>query len=230
MMEIIKLNRDKTYKDYKKEFPELDVPGAYAWRGTSGKIKWGSAKHSILQRLLSARTDLEHGEVKIVGFIKTTSTFASREEQKAHDYFLDFATDGEWYHTIPTNIIHDYIKYRQGQIYENEIILQRRCKTEVPTLWGKEKAVKFRPKCYYYPELPAQNTKEAGKGGKGEVWRSYCARHLLENDKGIRKNPSFFMRRGVPRVYVSQKWHNEEIKRNQKIREVKGTLEEYFDK
>ena len=64
---------------------------------------------------------------------------------------------GEWYHAIPTKIIHDYIHYRQGQIYENELILQRRCKTEVPTLWGNEKAVKFRPKCYFYPELPAQN-------------------------------------------------------------------------
>ena len=39
MREIIKLNRDKTYKDYKLDFPELDVPGTYAWRGTSGKIK-----------------------------------------------------------------------------------------------------------------------------------------------------------------------------------------------
>ena len=226
MREIIKLNRDKTYKDYKLDFPELDVPGTYAWRGTSGKIKWGSAKKSILQRLLSARTDLEHGEVKVIGFIPTSNTNATREEQRAHNHFLDFATDGEWYHAIPTKIIHDYIHYRQGQIYENELILQRRCKTEVPTLWGNEKAVKFRPKCYFYPELPAQNTVEAGTG---ENWRSYCARHVLD-EAGIRGNPSFFMRRGRPRVYVSQKYHNEQLRKNKLIKEVKGTLEDYFTK
>ena len=89
-----------------------------------------------------------------------------------------------------------------------------------------EKAVKFRPKCYFYPELPAQNTVEAGTG---ENWRSYCARHLLD-EAGIRGNPSFFMRRGRPRVYVSQKYHNEQLRKNKLIKEVKGTLEDYFTK
>ena len=45
-------------------------------RGEVHQVKLNLNK---LKRLLSGT---EHGEVKIVGFIKTTSTFVMREEQK----------------------------------------------------------------------------------------------------------------------------------------------------
>ena len=224
MIEIVKLTRDNGYKEYKKLYPHLDKPGTYFRQGSSGRFKIGMAKKSVLSRLLKARTDLDDGVITLFAWIPTDSRGALIEEQKAKMYFADYIADGEFF-VLSRKQVENYIHLRNGQVFENNIRLERSCRTDIGTFDGREKIVKFRPRCYFYPDLPAQITTESGLK---EDYRTMDASYLIDIDKGLFKSKSYTKRRGRHLVYISQRKHYENLaeRKNKNIKQ--GTLEGFI--
>ena len=158
-------------------FSELNVSGIYFIEDHGG-IKIGSANN-----IETRRTDLQTANsfrLKILGIIKCSKGELFKEERIAHDYFADNKIHLEWFDKNIKKYIKKYIKGRNGILIDEKN--KKLDKNIIMTLYGEKSRTSLRPRCYFYPWLPA-----AIIGGRGtnEKYRkvSYKGKRVLVSNR-----------------------------------------------
>ena len=131
-------------------------------------IKIGKAD-DLEARLIKFQTDNPR-PIEILATIQVIDTPTIFEEERlAHDYFQQYRVKGEWFKKDILPLIPNYVKTRGGEILKETVKLLNRKQTIIGTLEGPKPINFFRPKCYFFPHLPAQIK---GRAGPGETYRT----------------------------------------------------------
>tara|TARA_Y200000002_G_scaffold352247_1_gene330832 strand:- start:686 stop:1429 length:744 start_codon:yes stop_codon:yes gene_type:complete len=222
-----------------EEYKELHGPGIYAFRtvcsptiSTTGQAyKLGMSESSVLGRVMKQKSQQTSGEIELIGaVIVDNPKRAFSLEQQMHRHFEDFRIhDGEFFAgPLSDEMILSYLSQQEGFLKREIKELLRRCRTKISTLDGVVPIAKFRPRCFWHPELTAQIMKKAGSK---ETYRKYSIEHLLEEEPRLIHHPSVVKtkRKGkiIYRAYASHRYHEDRMKqkRYEKQQQIVGTLE-----
>tara|TARA_Y100000996_G_scaffold356365_1_gene297247 strand:+ start:193 stop:735 length:543 start_codon:yes stop_codon:yes gene_type:complete len=159
------------------KFSKLNVSGIYFIEDAGG-IKIGSAKNIEIRR-----TDLQTANsyrLKILGYIECSKEKLLDEERIAHDYFAENKIHLEWFNKKIKKQLKEYIMGRKGLLIDEKN--KKLDKNIIMTLYGEKPRTSLRPRCYFYPHLPA-----AIIGGRGtdEKYRkvSYKGKKVLVSSR-----------------------------------------------
>jgi len=130
-------------------------------------VKIGKAD-DLTERLVTITTHNPR-DIKILATIKVGKNNIFKEERLAHEFFENYRIKGEWFSKDILPLLPDYIKKRNGFILNLEEKYLNRKQTMVATLEGLKPINSFRPRCHFFPHLPAQIK---GKAGPGETYRT----------------------------------------------------------
>ncbi len=145
-------------------------------------VKIGKADN-LTERLISLTTNNPR-DIKILATITVGKNNIFKEERLAHEFFEKYKIKGEWFSEDILSLLPDYIKKRNGVISNLEEQYLSRKQTMVATLEGLKPINSFRPRCHFFPHLPAQIK---GKAGPGETYRT-----ILYKDKRVFISGSFW--------------------------------------
>jgi len=159
-------------------------------------IKIGQAK-DLKNRITGMQTE-NPKELFVIARIEVLETQLNIEERKAHSYFRKYNLKNkfnrEWFSGEIEPLIDEYVKSRNGIILDKKLEIYNRTKRKTKDRWirntvyGIEHFDRTRPRCFFYPDEPAQIT---GHAGPDESYRTMAW-------KG-------------ERVYISQKKHKENM-------------------
>ena len=159
------------------KFSKLNVSGIYFVEDACG-IKIGSAKN-----IETRRTDLQTANshrLKILGYIKCSKAQLSKEEKIAHNYFAEDRIHLEWFKKKIKKQLKKYINGRNGLLIDEKN--KKLDNNLIMTLYGEKPRTSLRPRCHFYPWVPAAMTNTRGTN---ETYRSipYKGKRVLVSSR-----------------------------------------------
>jgi chromosomal replication initiation ATPase DnaA len=159
-------------------------------------IKIGQAK-DLQNRITGMQTENPR-ELFVTARIEVLETQLNVEERNAHNFFKKYRLKNdfnrEWFNKEMEPLIEEYVKNRNGKMVDRALEIYNRTQKKTKDRWtrntvyGIEDFDRTRPRCFFYPDEPAQII---GRAGPGEKYRSMAWQGK--------------------KVYISQKKHKENM-------------------